>query len=159
MTKIIKRPTYVSESRPRIKYRLFLLLWYRLRDDVILRKSTVILTSPPTRALVSSDCIINQQSMISPTRTSHSIQAWQKSNSWPWAQSTATEPLNYSSCDYFSPNVCIYTSEHMKISKDLKFEISKNWPSQELNPCRQSHSQWLYRQTTGSCVGTSKMSI
>ena len=66
---------------------------------------------------------------------------WQESNSWPWAQLTDTEPLSQSGCDNFSPNVCIYTPEHVKISKESKFEISKNWPCQESNPGHQSHSQ------------------
>ena len=65
----------------------------------------------------------------------------QESNSWQWAQLTETEPPNHGGCDNFSPNVCIYTPEHVKISKESKFEISKNWPCQESNPGHQSHSQ------------------
>ena len=49
-------------------------------------------------------------------------------------------PPNHGGCDNFSQNVCIYSPEHVKISKESKFEISKIWPSQELNPGHQSHS-------------------
>ena len=39
---------------------------------------------------------------------------------------TDTEPPSYGGCDNFSPNVCIYTPEHVKISKESKIQRFKN---------------------------------
>jgi hypothetical protein len=99
----------------------FFFLWYRLLDNVTRSKSTVILTLPPTRALVSSDCTHQPAIHDIPHQDLSGIQAWQELNSWPWAQLTDTEPPNHGGCDYFSPNDGICTPEHPKTSKELKF--------------------------------------
>jgi hypothetical protein len=44
----------------------------------------------------------------------------------------------------FIPNVCLYTPERPKTSKESKFEKSKFWPRQDPNPGLPSHIRWLY---------------
>ncbi len=91
---------------------------------------------------------INQQSMISPTGTSHSIQAWQELNSWPWAQLTATEPLNYNGCDYFSPNVSIYAQGILNYQGNSKIQKFKICIDQELNSWSPGYPCHLWSLTT-----------
>ena len=59
----------------------------------------------------------------------------------------------------FIPNVCLYTPERPKTSKESKFEKSKFWPRQDPNPGLPSHIRCSYHYTTGWYSGTSEMNI
>ncbi len=161
MSKIIKRPTYVSESMPKFKYQFF--FWYRLRDDVIQRKSTVILTLPPTRALVSSDCTHQPAIHDIPHQdlTQHS-------------GLTGIELLTMSSTDcnratkpqwlwlFQSKYVHIYLRTHEDIkgfenSKIKKFDFSRYWTL--VSVVIDSDTRRFNHYATGSCIGTSEVGI
>jgi hypothetical protein len=51
---------------------------------------------------------------------------------------------NHGGCDYFSPNVCVYIHEHVKMLYELKIENSKIRPPQESNTVLLSHIPCSY---------------